>query len=99
MNMLEVVFPTIMYILGSISLVCLIVFIVKSIYTLDKVNEILDDVNGKVKSLDGLFNAINATSSAITAIGDSLIEKVITLFSKIGRKKQSKKRKEEDIDE
>lgn len=97
--MLEVVFPTIMYILGSISLVCLIVFIVKSIYTLDKVNEILDDVNGKVKSLDGLFNAINATSSAITAIGDSLIEKVITLFSKIGRKKQSKKRKEEDIDE
>ena len=96
MNMLGVVFPTIMYILGSILLVCLIIFILRCINTLDKVNEILDDVNNKVKTLDGLFAAIDTTTSAITAIGDGIMDKVFSLINKIGSHKK-KKRKEEDL--
>lgn len=96
MDMLGVVFPTIMYILGSILLVCLIIFVLKSIAILDKTNEILDDVNNKVKSLDNLFSAINGASNVITAIGDGIMDKVFALVNKFGK---NKKRKGEDLDE
>ena len=85
-----------MYILGSILLVCLIIFVLKSISILDKANEVLEDVNNKVKSLDGLFAAIDTASSAITAIGDGIMDKVFSLINKIGTRKK-RKRKEEDL--
>lgn len=98
MDMLGVVFPTIMYILGSILLVCLIIFVLKSISILDKANAVLDDVNNKVKTLDGLFAAIDTASAAITALGDGIMDKVFTLINKIGNRKK-RTRKEEDLDE
>ena len=97
MDMLGVVFPTIMYILGSILLVVLIVFIIRAIITLDKINLLLDDISNKVKSLDGIFNAINMTSSAISAVGDRLLEKVVSIFSKLSSRRKRKKRKGEEI--
>lgn len=97
MDMLGVVFPTIMYILGSILLVVLIVFIIRAIITLDKVNLLLDDISSKVKSLDGIFNAINTTSSAISAVGDRLLEKVVNIFSKLSSRRKRKKREGEEI--
>lgn len=97
MDMLGVVFPTIMYILGSILLVVLIVFIIRAIITLDKVNLLLDDISNKVKSLDGIFNAINTTSSAISVVGDRLLEKVVSIFSKLSSRRKRKKREGEEI--
>ncbi len=94
MEFVDTVFPIILYILGSILLVSLIVLVLKLIYTVDKTNEILDDVERKVKSFDGLFNAINMTTSTISTIGDRLIEGVSGVVSKIFRRK---KKKEEDI--
>lgn len=94
MEFVDTIFPIILYILGSILLVSLIVLVLKLIYTVDKTNEILDDVERKVKSFDGLFNAINMTTSTISTIGDRLIEGVSGVVSKIFRRK---KKKEEDI--
>lgn len=94
MEFVDTVFPIILYILGSILLMSLIVLVLKLIYTVDKTNEILDDVERKVKSFDGLFNAINMTTSTISTIGDRLIEGVSGVVSKIFRRK---KKKEEDI--
>ena len=45
----------ILYILGSILLVCLIVFVIKLISTLNRVNGILDDVDNKMAKLDKAF--------------------------------------------
>lgn len=59
MDGLMQVFPIMMYVLGSILLVVTIILVIKLIYTVDKANEILDNVEAKVKTLDGFFNAIN----------------------------------------
>ena len=60
--MLDTFFPILMYILGAILLGCLIVLVIKLIYTVEKTNSILDDVEEKIKTLDGLCYAIDKTS-------------------------------------
>lgn len=87
-------FSILMYILGSILLVCLIILILKLINTVDKTNRILDNVEGKVKSLDSLFETIDKTTSTISSIGDRLLDKVSSIFGRFGRKRR--KIKEED---
>lgn len=94
MDSLNMIFPIILYILGSVLLVCVIVLIVKLIYTVDKTNEILDNVDRKVKTLDGLFNAIDMTTSTLSSIGDRLIDGIFNFFGKFSKKK--KRKKEED---
>lgn len=95
--MVETVFPAILYILGSTLLVTLIILVLKLIYTVDKTNEILDDVQMKVKTLDGLFNAIDVASSTITNISDTILDKVFGIFGKItGRSKKNRINKEEE---
>jgi len=92
------VLVTMMYLLGVVLLVVLIILGLKMINLVDKSNEILDDVNDKVKSLDGLFNAINMTTSALSSVGDKIMNGVTSIFGKIvGRKK--KKKKEDLFDE
>ena len=95
MDGLMQVFPIMMYVLGSILLVVTIILVIKLIYTVDKANEILDNVEAKVKTLDGFFNAINMTSSAISSIGDRIIGAVAGLLGKFKRKK--KRNEEEDV--
>lgn len=95
--MVDTVFPVILYILGSTLLVVLIILVLKLIYTVDKTNEILDDVQMKVKTLDGLFNAIDVASSTITNISDTILDKFFGLLGKItGRSKKNKIKKEEE---
>ncbi len=93
-NMLESFFPILMYILGSILLVCLIILVLKLMYTVDKTNKILDDVESKVKSLDGLFSAIEKTSSTISSIGDRVLDKIFSITNWFRKKKKIEK--EED---
>ena len=95
MDGLMQVFPIMMYVLGSILLVVTIILVIKLIYTVDKANEILDNVEAKVKTLVGFFNAINMTSSAISSIGDRVIGAVAGLLGKFKRKK--KRNEEEDL--
>lgn len=94
METLITAFRLVLYILGSISLVTLIILMIKLTYTVDKANEILDDVDSKVKTLDGLFNAISTTSSAISSIGDKIFDKVLGLIGKISKKNKNKKEEE-----
>ncbi|MGN1000901.1 MAG: hypothetical protein ACI4OG_03080 [Bacilli bacterium] len=96
MDALNMIFPIILYILGSVLLVCVIVLIVKLIYTVDKANEILDNVDRKVKTLDGLFNAIDMTTSTLSSIGDKLIGGIFNFFEKFSKNKKEKKKKEEE---
>ena len=95
MDGLMQVFPIMMYVLGSILLVVTIILVIKLIYTVDKANEILDNVEAKVKTLDGFFKDINMTSSAISSIGDRIIGAVAGLLGKFKRKK--KRNEEEDL--
>lgn len=80
--------PIILYTLLSILIIFIIVFVYKLIRTLDKTNEILDDVNGKVKKLDGLFEVIDKSADTINMITNRAVEVVIGAVSKLFKKKR-----------
>ena len=94
--MLETFFPVLMYILGAILLGCLIVLVIKLIYTVEKTNNILDDVEAKIKTLDGFFYAIDKTSSTISSLSDRFFDRILSFASKFRGKKRKKVEKEED---
>ena len=80
--------PIILYTLLSILIIFIIVFVYKLIKTLDKTNEILDDVNGKVKKLDGLFEVIDKSADTINMITNRAVDVVIGAVSKLFKKKR-----------
>ena len=84
--MVETVFPVVFCVLGSTLLVVLIILGLKLIYTVDKTNEILDDVQNKMRTLDGFFEAIDVASTAITNISDTIVGKFFGFFEKITKR-------------
>ena len=73
----------------------MVVLIIKLIYTVDKTNEILDNIDTKVKSLDGLFEVIDSTSNAIASLKDRIFDKFFSVLGKVGKK--NKKKEEEEF--
>lgn len=105
METLLVAFKLVLYILGSISLIILIILLMKLVYTIDKTNEIvdktneiLDDVNSKIKKTDDFFNALTIASSTLTSLGDKIVDKVMHLIGKVGKKKKKNKNEEENYE-
>ena len=87
------VLPVILYILGSVLLVVLIILGVKLIITMNKIENVVDDINGKVKSLDGFFSMIDYTTDKLALLSDRFVDIVTSLIKKIFV------RKEKDNDE
>lgn len=96
MDQLLQYFPIILYLLGSVLLVVLIVLGVKLIYTVNKTNEILDDVYNKTKSLNGFFHAIDSITDTVSTLSDSIVGSITNVLGKIIPKKKKKKK---EIDE
>lgn len=59
------------------------------------VNEIADDVNGKVKQLDGLFNSIGKAGDAVAQVNNRSVGFFAKMFSKRSKNKQKKNNVEE----
>lgn len=96
MEVLNEIFPIILYFLGSIFLAVLIILIVKLIATVDKANEMLDDINKKMKTFDGVFNALDTVNEKLSSFGNKVVDVVLSVVSKITNKK--KKGKEDDYE-
>ena len=77
----------IMYILGSILLVCLIVFVIKLISTLNRVNGILDDVDNKMAKLDKAFRIVDVVTDNMAMVSDKLVDGISGFIRKIFNKK------------
>ncbi len=88
----------VIYILLIILILVAIVCGVKLIFTLNKVDELLEDVTLKVKSLDRVFELVDFATNKM-----SIITEVIISFINGGIKKifnsSKKSNKEESIDE
>ena len=89
------ILPIVIYMLLIIFLIICIVIGVKLIRTMNKIDEIVDNVEGKVNSLNGFFNIIDKTSLKL----NGLFEKSNELISKIVDKVLSIKNKRKDDDE
>lgn len=84
------------YILSSVLLVVLIVLGIKTIITMNKIENIVDNINVKVNKLNNLFNIIDVTTDKLALISDKLVDSVTSIISKIFN---GKKRKEDENNE
>lgn len=80
--------PIILYLLGTVLLIILIILGLKLIYSVNKVNEILDDAYNKTKSLNGLFNAIDGVTDSLSNLSDSIVSNVTGIIGKIFNRKR-----------
>lgn len=96
MEALNETLPVVIYLLLIVLLVVVIVIGIKLIFTMNKVDLILDDVTKKVHSLDRVFNMIDYTTDKVTMISDTVVN---FITSKLKRIIKFKKNDEEDEDD
>ena len=80
--------PMILYILGSILLVVLIILGIKLIVTMNKIENVVDDINGKVRSLNGIFSIIDLTTDKLALLSDKTINFITDIIKKIFNKRK-----------
>ena len=85
--MISDVLPVVLYVLGSILLVVLIILGIKLIVTMNKIEDVVDDINKKVKSLNGLFSIVDATTDKLALLSDSVVDVVSSIIRRIFKKK------------
>ena len=76
-------FTMIICILSSILLVILIILGIKLIVTMNKIENVVDDINGKMKSLNGFFSIIDFTTDKLSLITERFVDAVSSLIRRI----------------
>ena len=94
---LEAFFTTMLYILGSTLLIVLIILGIKLIITMNKIENVVDDINVRVDKLNGLFNIIDYTTDKLAIVSDKMVEGVSYVLKKMFFKK-NKKKEEKDYE-
>lgn len=89
-----------LYVLGAGLLVALIVLVIKLIYTITRVNSILDNLEVKIKSIDKAFGFVDRIVDSLSLVSDKLVDGITLGLSKIfshkNEKKNINKKKEEE---
>ncbi len=99
MELLNDIFPIILYFLGAVLLVVIIILITKLISTVDKVNILLDDIEEKSQSLNGLFDAIGRVGDTLSAANNRITGFIAGVASKLFKQKKKRKKDIEEDDE
>ena len=86
--------PIVLYLLLSILVVVAIVFMYKMIHTIDKANQVLDDIYIKVKKLDNFFEIVDKSADAISMFTDKVTGVITSSIMKFFKRKRK-----DDIDE
>lgn len=94
MDPLSTVLPIILYILTSFLVIVLIVLGIKLIRTVDKFNDLADDVAKKVNSLNSFFGIMDMITDKLSFLSDKLVDNIASLITKVFTRKD--KRKDED---
>ena len=76
-------FMMLLCILGSILIVALIVLVIKLIFTVDRVNKMLDDVEVKVSKLDKMFDIVDVITDNMSLLSDKIVDTVSNLIRKL----------------
>ena len=84
----------VLYFLGSILLVVLIILGVKLIITMNKIENVVDDISTKVKSLNGLFSIIDTTTDKLALLSDRLVDVVSSIIRRIFKRKEDSENNE-----
>lgn len=88
------VLPIIIYVLLIILIIVAIIIGIKLIFTLQKVDALVDDVTDKVKTLDRVFELVDTVNDKIAIIGDTAVGLISGAIKRIFKiRKQNKKKK------
>ena len=79
-------FLMLLCILGSILIVALIVLVVKLIFTVNRVNKMLDDVEVKVSKLDKMFDIVDVITDNMSLLSDKIVDTISNLIRKLFNK-------------
>ncbi len=79
---------TILLVLCSVLVVFLIVGSIKLLYTIDKMNVLLNDIERKLKSVNGVFTAIDTVTDTVATIGETIVGKALFMVEKLFKKKK-----------
>ena len=91
MEFLDVLLPVLLYSLGIILIIVLIVLGLKAIETLNKVNDLLDDMKEKMDTLNGFFHIMDLMTSKVSVITDTVVNAVTGTIRKFTKKKNKKR--------
>lgn len=98
MEYLSEMLPIIIYFLLIVLLVVAIIVGIKLIFTITKVDELIDDVTEKLSSFDRLFNVINFTTDRFGVISETVISFITSKLKKLMKPKRKNKREEEEYE-
>ncbi|MDD4027704.1 MAG: hypothetical protein PHN54_01420 [Bacilli bacterium] len=93
------VLPIILYAAGIALLIILIIIGIKFIKTMNKVEDIVEDVDKKVKSLNGVFNIIDNMTDKISSVTDRIVDSVAGFISRVFKNKKNKEKEMKENDE
>ena len=97
--LLNMVLPTLLYIVAIVLIVVLIVVGVKLIGILNKVDKIADNIDDKINTFNGAIRVLKDASDGIASISDTFVASVTSLIAKIFGKNRNNDNKEELEDE
>lgn len=78
----------VLFVLLIILVIIFITLGIKLIRTLRKVDEVIDDVNGKMNKVNGVFEIIDKTTDYASSISDKIINTLSNFVSVLFRKKK-----------
>ena len=87
----------ILYVLGAVLLVTLIVLAIKLVYSVNRINSILDSVERKMRTVDKAFNAIDRVVDSLSIASDRIVDRVASLVGRVFNGKRKNKKEKEDI--
>ena len=88
-----------LYVLGAILLGALIVLVIKLIYSINRVNAILDNVERKMKTVDKAFGAVDRIVDSFTIVTDKVVDGISDTISKVLSHKKKKSRIKKEMEE
>ena len=88
-----------LYVLGAILLGVLIVLVVKLIYSVNRINVILDNLERKIKTVDKAFGAVDRLVDSFSLATDKIVDGVSNAISKMFSHKKKKERIKNEIEE
>lgn len=90
------ILPIMLYILGSILLIILIILGIKLIITMNKIEDVVDDINGKVNKLNGFFSIIDLTTDKLALLSDRTVDAISYIIEKVFKPKKRKESEEKE---
>ena len=87
-------FQIMLYIFLVLLILVFIILGIKMIQTLNKLDQVIDNVNGKMQKLEGFFDVVDSTTELVSNINNKFVTVTSAVVKKIFGNKNGKKEDE-----